>query len=263
MPAGEHELHGDLDHYQETLVGSSENDLLYSSSSYDNIQGGDILDGGQGDDQLHGSSGSDRVIFRAGDGADTFIGQGGADIVELRGLQLNGAGTRLDVSGDDLIVGFGTGTQLTLEGWKSNPQQNLVVVQEQGGPMYSSDQVNALVKGFIGTSVGEELTGNSLDNDIIGLGGVDTLYGLDGNDNLTGGSDNDIDHLYGGMGFDTYNVSNNDVINDSDASGQVFLDGALLTGGAFVDTGPGGVQHYRSADNSTDYFFDLNAQTLQ
>ncbi len=69
------------------------------------------------------------------------------------------------------------------------------------------------VSGFanvVGSPAGSTITGNALDNILIGLVGRDTLYGLGGNDVLLGGAGDDLldggsgrDLLIGGLGLDT------------------------------------------------------------
>ena len=55
-----------------------------------------------------------------------------------------------------------------------------------------------------GTSLADELIGNSGEDSISGLGGDDTLRGNGGNDTLNGGSGQD--YLVGGSGNDVYYV---------------------------------------------------------
>ena len=66
-----------------------------------------------------------------------------------------------------------------------------------------------------------KLTGNALDNSILGGSGKDSLYGDDGNDYLAGGAGND--KLYGQNGNDTlWGGSGNDTLKGGDGA-DVFL----------------------------------------
>jgi Ca2+-binding RTX toxin-like protein len=121
-------------------------------------------------------------------------------------------------------------------------------------------------------SFGSTLFGQDGNDKLYGGVGKDRLYGGIGSDNLVGGSDddlldggedNDADTLSGGAGFDTYVVSNNDIVNDADDQGQVTLDGTVLKGGNYADTSTSGVLHYRSTDGGIDYWWDTSAHTLQ
>jgi Ca2+-binding RTX toxin-like protein len=84
-----------------------------------------------------------------------------------------------------------------------------VVVDLQAG----TSNFFAFLSGFanvVGSPAGSQLTGNALDNILVGLGGRDTLLGLGGNDVLLGGGGDDWldggsgrDLLIGGSGQDT------------------------------------------------------------
>lgn len=80
----------------QTLYGTSENDVLVGGNGNDTIYGNggsDILTGGNGNNQIYGGSGNDQIT--AGSGNDTIYGNGGNDSI------VTGAG-------DDLIyVGSG------------------------------------------------------------------------------------------------------------------------------------------------------------
>ncbi len=59
---------------------------------------------------------------------------------------------------------------------------------------------------FIGTALGEVITGTKADDYISGEGGADTLNGLLGNDILNGGAIGVGDTMSGGIGNDNYIV---------------------------------------------------------
>ncbi len=63
---------------------------------------------------------------------------------------------------------------------------------------------------------------------LYGDGGDDYIEGGSGNDILIGGKDKDT--LIGGSGFDTYIVNGGDIIDDSDAKGNIIFNSIDLTG---------------------------------
>ncbi len=150
----------------------------------------DVLIGLGGDDQLYGNGGDD--ILDGGDGNDTLHGGDGNDVLD------GGAGV-------DMMIG-GTGNDTY---YVDNPSD---VVTELAGE--GTDTVHTTVSYALTANVeiliadsnaGLALTGNTLDNLIIGG---------DGNDRINGGRG--ADHMQGGAGNDTYMVDNiGDVITDT------------------------------------------------
>jgi Ca2+-binding RTX toxin-like protein len=183
----------DLDY----LFGTDEDDIL------NGFGGDDILNGAGGNDQLLGGDGDD--LINGGDGDDLINGGDGFDI-------LNGA------AGADTLIG-GAGND-------SYAIDNLldVIVEEVNGGI---DSVNSTVTYTLGHTL-ENLsiygdtddidgTGNELDNYIQGSIFRNTLFGLDGDDYLTGLGGGDL--LYGGMGNDTYEITDatDSIIEEVDA----------------------------------------------
>ena len=150
----------------------------------------DVLIGLGGDDQLYGNGGDD--ILDGGDGNDTLHGGDGNDVLD------GGAGV-------DMMIG-GTSNDTY---YVDNPSD---VVTELAGE--GTDTVHTTVSYALTANVeiliadsnaGLALTGNTLDNLIIGG---------DGNDRINGGRG--ADHMQGGAGNDTYMVDNiGDVITDT------------------------------------------------
>jgi len=125
-------------------------------------------------------------------------------------------------------------------------------------------------------SASTSLWGQSKDDHLYGGAGADTLFGVDGDDYLEGGAGidnlnggegadklygglgNDIldggahaDYLFGGAGNDTYRFSSgqiNDVIDDSDGKGTIWVDGVQLKGGKKIQA-----NLWRSEDEKWDY----------
>lgn len=222
--------------------------------------GNDVIDGGSGDDYLNGHGGNDTLI--GGDGNDTLNGHadhdtlmggkgddiyqssflthpdpfggteteviadtGGTDTVQLIGV--NPTGCRFFRSEeDDLIISFGNGNSLTIQGYftegpDSGYIENLdfggsiwhmadvlqVAVVRCGTPLPPQDPPIVDLPDLIvynpveGTEGADTLRGSELRDFINGFGGDDVLEGAYDDDILMGGTGNDT--LAGGMGADT------------------------------------------------------------
>jgi Ca2+-binding RTX toxin-like protein len=148
------------------------------------------------------------------DNADSLFGYGGDDII-------NGLG------GDDFIEG-GPGSD-TIDGgvandtvsWYDdagsfgvvvtlpNPNRGLPIGSairhlDAGGTVYDLDQLSR-IENAQGTLFDDVMTGNEIENSLVGFGGADRLYGLGGNDLFKGGTGDDI--LDGGDGLDIASYS--------------------------------------------------------
>ena len=144
------------------------------------------LHGSDGNDVLRGSSDSDTLI--GDDGNDRLIGGGGNDL--LRGGQ-----------GNDVLDG-GTGSDTA----RYNDKTAAVSVTLAGASNATvtvdgvAEDVIRNVENVTGGSGADVLTGDGLDNQLIGGAGSDRLIGGAGNDTLRGGLGNDV--LDGGAGID-------------------------------------------------------------
>jgi Ca2+-binding RTX toxin-like protein len=173
----------------EALEGSQFADTLYG---YDFATSN--LHGGAGDDKLYGGAANDVLVGDAG--ADQFNGGAGIDMVSyitasssVTADMLSAASTQGDAAGDTF----------------------------------------SQVENLAGSQFGDILSGDNVNNTILGLSGGDYLFGRGGDDGLEGGLGGDF--LDGGDGIDTAGYGNA-------ASGvTVFLLGASLnTGEAAGDT---------------------------
>jgi Ca2+-binding RTX toxin-like protein len=145
-----------------------------------------------------------------------------------------------------------------IAGNNSLPTQVVAFADDSGRTLTGTDYL-----------LGDHLYGGAGTDTLIGQGGDDYLEGGAGNDQLFGGADNDTliggrgaDTLNGGAGtnllnggsdFDTYVASSGEgmqIITDSDGQGQVLLDGAQVTGGAYA-----GGNTYMSVDGATTLSF--------
>lgn len=128
-------LNGGLGH--DTLMGGDGNDRLNGNDGFDSLDGGsgnDVLRGNAGNDRLDGGTGDD--LLSGGIGADTFVFASGADQIvdfqnEIDTLVLDRAlvgGSDISVSdlgqyatftADGMVLDFGNGNMLTLDGVSS------------------------------------------------------------------------------------------------------------------------------------------------
>lgn len=181
------------------ITGNSQNNLILGGKA------ADTLGGGAGNDTLTGGNGNDVFVYTAGKDVITDYAVGdkisiGADI------------SKSTVSGTDAVFTIGSGT-LTVKKAKGkkiafgDAKGKLRTVI--GGAQIFTDSSSAKVTLSSGVEVGDattctkaiNLTGNALNNTILGGTKNDSLYGGKGNDSLVGSSGND--KLYGQAGADT------------------------------------------------------------
>ncbi|GBD48039.1 heme peroxidase [Methylopila sp. Yamaguchi] len=142
----------------------------------------DILVGGGGNDVLTGGLGADQL--RGGIGNDTFYVDATGDVV----TELAGEGTDTVYASSSWTLGAGSA-------------------------------VETLRSDYGSAATGITLTGNELNNKILGGAQADTLNGGDGDDALTGGGG--ADQLNGGLGNDAFYVdSSGDVVLEAVGEGQ-------------------------------------------
>lgn len=198
-----------------TLTGSSNtsawgtdaNNILIGNS------GDNTLCGRNGDDRLEGGDGDDNLI--GAEGVDTLIGGAGNDTLESDYYSTNTTNMYGGV-GDDIYILNGA-TSLISE--NANEGIDTVFVDWTTNGYTLGANVENL--GGFGT-----LTGNTLNNSIIGSSLVDTLNGLAGDDTLDGGTG--ADSLIGGTGNDTYFVDNfGDVVSENVNEGTDTVQSAL------------------------------------
>lgn len=215
-----------------TLLGTTAH-LLTGSEIDDRLTGngaGSTLAGGAGDDIYVVSGESDTIVEIADGGHDQIVTM--ADILQLadnvediisNGLGLNLFGNSLanGISGDDgdNLLDGGTGND-TLEGgagndiyYVGNPNDVIIETTGNGDDMVWAsssytldDSGNNDIETMRSSSIfGVQLTGNSLNNRLMGDKGEDTLDGGLG-----------ADKMFGGKGDDTYLVDNaNDKVSES------------------------------------------------
>lgn len=203
-------------------VGRTGSDHLYGGAGEDTIRGA----GGQ--DYLEGGGDNDRLFGEADN--DILLGQQGSDFLD------GGRGA------DRMSGGAGDDTYIV-----DNPGDRVVEFETAGidEVLASVDfTLSANVEGLILTGSGNIAgIGNNLDNTIKGNSGNNRLAGMGG-----------IDLLEGGIGLDTYIYHSGDGldrIEDSDAQGQIIFDGHLLQGG--IRRVGDAANTYTSLDGRTTY----------
>jgi VCBS repeat-containing protein len=244
--------------------GSSGSDTISGSAGGDTLTGGggnDQLDGGEGDDMIMqnddddsqdiivGGEGNDSI--NAGGGNDFVVGGGATDGSTRQSLNADsnpngrGSDTIRGGSGDDTILGGGWNDDLVDDdGWYTDGE-------EVEGDTDQNQIWAGSGRDMAAGSGGDDLIGGSTGQDTLkGLGGDDTLYGNDDSDSLLGGNGDDL--LYGGSGDDTV---------DGGAGDDRIWAGAgddLLTGGDGSDTFAFGA----SAGNDTISDFNTDEDSL-
>jgi Ca2+-binding RTX toxin-like protein len=171
--------------YNDALVGNDGNNYLSG------LEGNDKLDGGGGDDTLVGSEGSNTL--NGGIGTDTASYKDVPVGTKIVGQPI----TKITVSAN-LATGEGIVTQSTF-GFKKT---------------ISRDKFNN-IENLEGSRNTDTLIGNSVDNDLNGLGGDDILDGKDGSfDRIFGDTGNDtivdrdgVEGAHGGEGNDRIDVT--------------------------------------------------------
>lgn len=244
----------------DTVTGSSENDLLFGGGGADSVvggsgddeifgqdvnsfdvdgDGGDTLLGGDGNDYLVGGAGADSLVGGAGnDWLGDYVDAGfGAFVTEMQGDTLVGG------NGSDIYVVNSALDQVRESAGEGTNDRVVMAVGTDFRAYVLPDQVEnlAVLLPYNGFPPGEprpliEVSGNDLGNKLsvysafeVGFAqpGVKML-GLGGNDRLGGGSGGDtldggtgVDTLLGGAGDDVYVVGHlSDVVIEGLGAGS-------------------------------------------
>ena len=283
------------------LGGGAGNDTLNGGLGDDRLNGAagaDAMTGGIGSDVYYVDNAGDQVIEAVGGGTDTvyasvdYVLAAGLEVEYLRvygsaGLTLTGnelddylaGGAGNDTlnggSGNDRLYG-GAGTDVMTGGsgadvyYVDNAADQVIEVVGEGSDNVYASVDYALAAGqeveFLRVygSAGLTLTGNELNDYLIGGAGDDTLNGGLGNDRLTGGAGNDTfgfnQQISSAINVDT--ITDYSVANDSiELSQTVFADFSLgqLTASDFAlnsATGAGPQIVYNTTSGAL--FYDSN-----
>lgn len=217
-------LHGSVG--DDTVTGTSSNDILYGAAGDDTLQGlegNDVLNGGTGNDTLYGGDGDDVYRFAAGDGQDVIAdftwgsaGTGGVDTLQF-GAEILPADVTVSQANDgaDLVLTFaGTSDSITMSSAITASQFRIEHITFVDGTSWSYSDLMA--KATTPTAGNDTFYGDETNQSLNGGAGNDSLYGRQGDDILTGGTGND--YLNGGPGSDTYIFAQgdgSDTIDDS------------------------------------------------
>ncbi|MFL6843435.1 MAG: M10 family metallopeptidase C-terminal domain-containing protein [Allosphingosinicella sp.] len=261
----------------ENLTGSANADILTGDSNANVIEGGlgdDVLDGGLGVDTLafSGSTavtvnlatltaqntgwGNDTIVnfenVRTGSGADNVTGDGNDNIF-------------YDGGGNDIYNGAGGTDTLDYSGATSSVTVNLATATAQNtGTFGGTDTITnienlvgsaAFANTFIGSTLGNRLTGGSAVDIIEGRNGADVIFGGAGNDFLLGGTtgaldDGSADILEGGVGADYLSGGQgNDILRGGDGA-DTLVGGVGNTIGQFFSGVDGGDDTYDGGEGT-------------
>jgi Ca2+-binding RTX toxin-like protein len=186
-----------------TGIGNDKITVLTMSSGNYNINAGvgdDIINSGAGNDTLRGGMGNDTL--NGGAGVDSMSGGDGSDFyyVDIATDIVIEANPIADTGGIDLVYSSLTGYVLP-----DNVENGRIMSMELANMTGNSLDNN--IMGRFGNNI---IRGGAGDDSIHGFMGQDTLIGGLGNDVLYGGPEQDSlaggfgsDSLYGGMGQDT------------------------------------------------------------
>lgn len=215
----------------ETINGTTDNEILYGGDGDDTLfgnDGDDTLFGNAGDDVLYGGVGRD--ILQGDAGADTFVFDP-ANPVDLFDVVRDFDASEGDVIDlTSIITGFTPGTSNIAD---------FVRITEGGGNSFvrvdgdgGRDDFSTIVMrldGVTGLDVFDLFNDGSLavtgDNTLNGTDDADSLFGFDGDDVFTGGLGRDS--LTGGSGADTFTFIDTvdfDLIRDFNAGEGDILD---------------------------------------
>ena len=193
------------------------------------------LSGGKGNDTIQNSGSNVLFLYEAGDGDDFIQG-----FDETSTLSISGDIHSTQTEGANVIVTVGDGS-VTLKGAASlttlNIDGNSTIATYDNSSAAKITLASGIVIGDASArTTAIKITGNALDNSILGGSGKDTLYGKAGADYLSGNAGND--KLYGQAGNDYLEGgAGNDLL--SGYSGNDTLWGGTgndtLTGGAGKD----------------------------
>ena len=191
--------------FADALQGDDSDNAIYGADGNDELYGGggaDYMSGGNGGDYLSGGAGAE--TFFGGAGVDTIVGGAGDDLFYI-----------LPGDGGDIIVEYAG-------------QGNDRILTAISYSLSSGSEIETLSTDNNAGVAAINLTGNTLDNIIIGNNGVNVLDGGLGNDTLYG--------LGGAADYFTFSTvantaANSDVIADWTSGGDlIFLDNAAFTG---------------------------------
>jgi|GEM_PF-2948510 len=220
----------------DSMYGGDANDVLYGLAGNDTLNGGggsNTLVGGVGNDSLVGGVSGDVYQFQAGDGLDTISDTNGTNHISFTdGIRIQNIS--LDKSGNDLLVNYGSGNQITVKDMYSSGGTNQGYVSDI---QFNNSTSLVLTNVFVskGAANADSLLGGANNDVQYGLAGNDTLRGGNGDDTLIGGAGDDT--MKGESGYDNYRVAageGNDTITADTNDILAYTDNTTLANLTFV-----------------------------
>ena len=179
------------------------------------------INGGKGGDKisLYGNGREALLLYKNGDGNDSIEG-----FNETSTLSISGATFSTTTSSNDIIVTVGD-DEILLVGAADLSTVNIVgekilsVTDKTKSPLVADADVKFINAAKRTTAV--KITGNALNNSIVGGSGKDYLVGAAGNDSIFGNDGND--KLFGDAGNDSLNGGNgNDTLSGGTGNDSLF-----------------------------------------
>nr|WP_031597284.1 calcium-binding protein [Pseudomonas savastanoi] len=224
----------------DTLNGDAGNDLLQGGAGNDTLYGGDgndVLDGGAGNDQLNGGDGDDTYLFGKGAGQDTIYYANEARVGKLDTVKL------ADLNVSDVSITRDSSDLLIRVNGTTDNLRVMNHFAEDATSGYQIDQLQ-FADGTLwsqSTIKSQVLLGNSSDQTLRGYASDDVINAGDGDDTVSGGAGKDS--LYGGKGIDMlYGEEGNDRLY-GEAGNDTLYGGSgndVLNGGTGNDSLIGG-----------------------
>ena len=248
-----------------SIAAGNGNDSVFANVGDDTLSGGagdDVICGEAGNDKLYGDAGDDTIssgtgtdTLTGGDGKDVFVHVAENDVIEDykagedKIKLVEGSIVGSSVSGSNVILNIGMHGLITVKGGKDKKITIIDGYDNETSKVYGNDipddsltfkvtespvTLDASYANADASSMktAVKVTGNALDNSILGGTGNDKLYGQNGDDTLWGGAGNDT--LTGGDGADTFIYSGGkDVITDYVSGEDKISLGADISSTAF------------------------------
>ncbi|WP_241090048.1 calcium-binding protein [Pseudomonas viridiflava] len=224
----------------DTLNGDGGNDLLQGGTGNDTLYGGDgndVLDGGAGNDQLNGGDGDDTYLFGKGAGQDTLYYANEARVGKLDTVKF------ADLKVSDVSITRDSSDLLIRVNGTTDSLRVMNHFAEDATSGYQIDQLQFADGTLWNQSAikSQVLLGNSSDQTLRGYASDDVINAGDGDDNASGAAGNDS--IYGGKGLDTLYGDEGDDRLYGESGNDTLYGGAgndVLNGGTGNDSLIGG-----------------------
>ena len=202
-----------------TVQGGKGSDSITGSDGADSLNGGnaaDTIDGGAGNDTITGGKSIAEQYFTGGEGDDTFVMNGGNNVI----TDLGGAapGNESDVLINAAVVSDTVTTVANnIVKWvatDASSNNGALTLNAKSG---DSTIDAALLAGLVGVTI----NGGSGNDSLTGTVNSDSITGGAGNDHIFG--DKGTNTLTGGTGTDMFHVDGKDTITDLSGTDDVIV----------------------------------------